>query len=208
VVCEENPYFLQLVRYIHLNPLVAGIVKTLDELDSYPWSGHSAIIGKRVREWQDQAYVLGAFSNDPKKALGLYRAFMGESKDSHNLDGGSLVRSLGTTLSLRDGLSAHDARVLGSSDFVLRIRAESDRHQPSGVKANETIAVICKELGLNHEHLLNGSRTKAAAKARLRVIEELVIKRGLPLSRIARLIGISPSGVANIVARIAERMPE
>jgi hypothetical protein len=67
---------------------------------------------------------------------------------------------------------------------------------------------ICKELGLNHERPLNGSRTKAAAKARLRVIEELVIMQRLPLSLIARPIGISPSGVANIVVRITKRITE
>jgi hypothetical protein len=183
-------------------------VKTLDELDSYPWSGHSVILGKIVREWQDRAHVLGAFGNDPNKALRLYRTFMGESKGSLNLDGGGLVRSLGTTPSPRGGLSAHDARVLDSSDFVLPILAESDRYQPSEVKENETIAVISKELGVNHELLLNGSRTKVAAKARLRVIGELVITWGFSLSRISRLIGISPSGVANIVARTTKRIAE
>ncbi|MHB8986590.1 MAG: transposase, partial [Eubacteriales bacterium] len=45
-VCEDEVYLLQLVRYIHLNPLRAGIVKTIEELDVYPWSGHGAIIGK------------------------------------------------------------------------------------------------------------------------------------------------------------------
>ncbi|MEA3385292.1 MAG: transposase [Thermodesulfobacteriota bacterium] len=47
VVCEEDPYLLELIRYIHLNPLRAGLVKDLKELDKYPWTGHSAIMGKR-----------------------------------------------------------------------------------------------------------------------------------------------------------------
>ncbi|MCD4825291.1 MAG: transposase [Phycisphaerae bacterium] len=47
VVCEEDPYLLELIRYIHLNPLRAGLVKDLKELDKYPWTGHSAILGKR-----------------------------------------------------------------------------------------------------------------------------------------------------------------
>ena len=150
--------------------------------------------------------MLGAFSTDPKKAISLYCAFMDESGKSPDLDGGGLVRSLGKAPSRRDGLSAHDARVLGSSDFVLRVRTESER--PLMVNADEAVAEICRELGLTHEHLLNGSRTKAAAKARLRIIEELVTKSGVPLSRAARLIGISPSGVANVLARTAKRVDE
>jgi REP element-mobilizing transposase RayT len=45
VVCERDPYLLELVRYIHLNPIRAGQVKDLKELDRYRWSGHSAILG-------------------------------------------------------------------------------------------------------------------------------------------------------------------
>jgi len=47
IVCEEDSYLLELIRYIHLNPLRAGLVKDLKELDKYPWTGHSAILGKR-----------------------------------------------------------------------------------------------------------------------------------------------------------------
>ena len=47
VVCEEDPYLLELIRYIHLNPLRAGLVNDLKELDKYPWTGHSAILGRR-----------------------------------------------------------------------------------------------------------------------------------------------------------------
>jgi putative transposase len=45
VICEEDPYLLELIRYIHLNPLRAKLVLDLNELDKYPWSGHSAILG-------------------------------------------------------------------------------------------------------------------------------------------------------------------
>jgi hypothetical protein len=39
ILVEEKPYLLQLVRYIHLNPLRGSVVKTIEDLDSYPWSG-------------------------------------------------------------------------------------------------------------------------------------------------------------------------
>jgi len=47
VICEEDPYLLELIRYIHLNPLRAKLVKDFKELDKYPWTGHSAILGRR-----------------------------------------------------------------------------------------------------------------------------------------------------------------
>ena len=47
VVCEEDPYLLELIRYIHLNPLRARLVEDLKELDKYLWTGHSTILGRR-----------------------------------------------------------------------------------------------------------------------------------------------------------------
>ena len=59
ILCQEDPYLKELVRYIHLNPLRAGLVTTLKELDAYPWSGHGVLMEKirwelaeyRVRAW-------------------------------------------------------------------------------------------------------------------------------------------------------------
>jgi REP element-mobilizing transposase RayT len=48
IVVEEEPYFLELVRYIHLNPVRAGVVKTLEELATYPYSGHAVLMGHRA----------------------------------------------------------------------------------------------------------------------------------------------------------------
>ena len=47
IVCEEEPYLLELVGYIHLNPLRAGMVATLQGLDFYPWTGHAVLLGNR-----------------------------------------------------------------------------------------------------------------------------------------------------------------
>ena len=47
IVCEEDPYLLELICYIHLNPLRAKLVQDLKELDKYPWAGHSYILGKK-----------------------------------------------------------------------------------------------------------------------------------------------------------------
>jgi putative transposase len=50
IICQEDAYLQELVRYIHLNPLRAKIVVDLKELDRYSYCGHSALIGKKKRE--------------------------------------------------------------------------------------------------------------------------------------------------------------
>ena len=47
ILCEEDPYLLELVRYLHLNPLRAKIVPDLDGLDSYRYAGHRVILEER-----------------------------------------------------------------------------------------------------------------------------------------------------------------
>jgi len=61
IVCQEDTYLRELVRYIHLNPIRAGMVATLSDLNDYAYCGHSALMGRRNRAWQDVDYVLSYF---------------------------------------------------------------------------------------------------------------------------------------------------
>ena len=58
ILCQEEAYFRELVRYIHLNPLRAKLVEEIKALDKYPYCGHSAILGSVRRNWQQVDYVL------------------------------------------------------------------------------------------------------------------------------------------------------
>ena len=70
VICEEDPCLLELIRYIHLNPLRANLVQDLKQLDKYPWSGHSAILGHRKNPLMPEISLrpIGAYApvGDPK----------------------------------------------------------------------------------------------------------------------------------------------
>ena len=76
ILCQEDAYLLELTRYIHLNPLRAGIVKTLDELDSYPFTGHSALMGRHSNDWQETDKILGMFGGRASSARKAYRSFV------------------------------------------------------------------------------------------------------------------------------------
>ena len=88
---------MELVRYIHLNPLRATVVKSMEELDQYPWSGHRVLMEKGKNEWQERDYVLHQFHEKEGKAIRACRRFMEEGKDQGRrpeLVSGRLVRSL------------------------------------------------------------------------------------------------------------------
>ena len=98
ILCEEDAYLQELVRYIHLNPLRAGLVDDLRELGSYAYSGHSALVGKRKRSWQDRDYVLRYFGQTEREAKTEYVSYVSEGVGEERraeLVGGGLLRSVG-----------------------------------------------------------------------------------------------------------------
>ena len=78
IICKEDPYLLELVRYIHLNPLRTKLVKTMGALENYPWSGHPVIMGSHKMEGQAIEAVLSLFGKKVTTARGKYRAFVEE----------------------------------------------------------------------------------------------------------------------------------
>ena len=75
-LCEEDVYLKELVRYIHLNPLRAEIVRDLDELKSYLYCGHGALLGTVTNDWQDTEYVLNLFGTSLGPSRLAYGAFV------------------------------------------------------------------------------------------------------------------------------------
>jgi hypothetical protein len=74
ILCQEGPYLLELVRYIHLNPLRAGIVEELKVSDSYLFCGHCELMGKTEHGFQDVDYIEGRKST--KNGTSLERVML------------------------------------------------------------------------------------------------------------------------------------
>jgi hypothetical protein len=89
---------LELIRYIHLNSLRVGLAKTIDELDSYPWSVHAVLMGKQELSGQSIDDVLLLFGQKKKVARQAYREFVLDGIQQGKRDdlvGGGLRRSQG-----------------------------------------------------------------------------------------------------------------
>jgi putative transposase len=220
IVVEEDPYFCELVRYIHLNPLRARLVPDLARLDGYPWCGHAGILGRAGRPGQDRAYVLSWFGRTERVAIRGYRAFMREGIPHGRrpeLVGGGLVRSLGgwaavRAIRQRGARSLADERILGTGRFVERMLAAGDARQQTqraqGQRLREAQAVIrrqCRQAQIGLEELRMGSRRRRIAAVRAELAVHLVSQLGLSLADTARLLGVSTSGIAKTVARAERR---
>lgn len=220
IVCEEEPYLLELVRYIHLNPLRARIVRDLRELDRFPWTGHAVLMGNRQNDWQERSYVLRHFGKRGVKAIAAYRKFMEEGIGQGrraDLMGGGLIRSMGgwsRVGSLRKSgeRAEHDDRVLGGGDFVAGILAEAEKRLKGQMRIRrdkETVDRIirknCKEAGIGEEELRAGGKRREVTKVRAEIAYRLNRELGLSLAEIARQLGVGTSAIGMALGRIAEQ---
>ncbi|MDA3926894.1 MAG: transposase, partial [Kiritimatiellae bacterium] len=132
IVCEEETYLLELIRYIHLNPLRAGLIKELPELDLFPWCGHAEIVAQTTKSTVSANWVLSLFSQDKGAARQLYQQFIADGIKQGKrpeLVGGGLQRSqLGSPD--REIPQYYDERVLGSGDFVQQLQEEGLLESP------------------------------------------------------------------------------
>ena len=210
IICEDDPYLLELTRYIHLNPLRAGVVGSLQDLKMYPWTGHAVIMGKMERDWQDRETVLAYFGKRNKDAIWRYEAFLeaGISQGRREeLVGGGLIRSLGgwsqVLSSRRRGeKESFDQRILGSGLFVERIIAEAEQKEKATLRFSSrsgdlasVAAVICAKEGIGETVLRSGNRRNEIVQAR-RIFCQLAVKKlGYSGAEVARYLGVSTSAV-------------
>ena len=216
IVCDEDTYFQELVRYIHLNPLRAKRVTSMTALDRYPWCGHSAVMGQRKRDWQEVDYVLSWFGKKKTNARKVYRKYIQDGIEEGRRDdlvGGGLVRTLGgwpQVVSLRKskGGALCDERILGQDEFVARIISETDKRIKGQLSINERkagaekrIHEICEKEGVSIEELKGGSRRGKIPGTRIKLAIELVTDHGLTLAETARQLGVSTSAISKILSR-------
>ncbi len=139
ILCQEEAYLLELIRYIHLNPVRAGVINDLDRLDAYKYAGHSAIMGKKAREWQDVSCVLRLFSKTVSQARRHYHKFIEKGIEQGrrpDLTGGGLIRSLGGWSAVKMQRASKDRiksdeRILGDGAFVEAVLQQAQEHLES-----------------------------------------------------------------------------
>jgi REP element-mobilizing transposase RayT len=191
IVCEEDAYFKELVRYIHLNPLRANIVDTMPKLSKYRWCGHGVILGRFQNTWQDWKFVLKWFGEKQWDAKKQYEAFVkkGVALGSRpDLVGGGLVRSLGgwsaVKSAMRRGVEEKgDERILGSGEFIEKLVTEAERKTKQQFTSSEIIEKA--------KVMMNTYCSK----------HKIQMELGMSMAETGRQLGFGTSGVAQILRR-------
>jgi REP element-mobilizing transposase RayT len=216
ILCQEEPHLLELVRYLHLNPLRAGLVKDLRALDRYPWSGHTALMDRTPRPWQAVREVLPHFSARAAAARRAYRTFVADGIPQGRrpeLTGGGLVRSAGgwTALMARRRLGDRlhgDERILGESEFVEaalkaggEVMERRHRLRSHGYDFDWLLRRVAAEAGVPPEDLLTPSKVPRRARYRSLLCYWAVRELGLPGTVVAAKLGLTQPAGSRAVPR-------
>jgi len=209
ILCDEDVYLLELVRYIHLNCIRAGMVTDLEKLDRFRWSGHSVLMGNEQRAWQARGEVLGCFSEKENVARRRYRQFIvdGISLGRKEELTGSRIRGRG-----EEGEEApekqSDARILGSSDFVGRVLREEERRdrerallKRKGIDIEGLMELIGKKMGVTREEIMGGGQRGGVSMARSVFCYLASRNLGKTGRELSLALGLTPAAIHYAIVR-------
>ena len=217
IICQEDIYLKELVRYIHLNPLRTKIVQDINGLNIYKYSGHSVLMGKNNCDWQDIKYVLSDFGKSILKGRQNYFSYVKEGLSQGKrpeLVGGGLVRSLGgwsegRNLRLKgQGRTKGDERILGDDDFVMDVLSNANelidiryKLKSLGYTIESLEQRVLELYQIEKEELYSKSRQKVRAEARSVFCYWAVRELGLEGTRMAKRLNMSQPGVVYAVKK-------
>jgi REP element-mobilizing transposase RayT len=219
VLCQEDIYFRELVRYIHLNPARAQIVNDINGLDNYLWCGHSTVIGKHKNKWQDVDGVLVWFGQKRNEAIEGYKEFIergiGE-KPAIDFSGGGLIRSVGgwsnlTHLRKSDKYQKADERILGDDEFVNKVLREAeekiDRQElliRQGWNLEKLAERVCGIFDISVSDLQKKGKANAISQAKMLFCYWGHNELGASGKQVGEYLGISRPAVCKNIVKGAE----
>ncbi len=198
ILVDADSYLLELVRYIHRNPLEAGLVK---ELNEYAWSSHKGYLSNAKKwKWLHKSFILSLFAKDRREGIVTYKKFvlMETPEEINRIFSQSKFPSM-----------------LGSEGFINRVREEfSHKKRHDEIPESRRLApgqekikkAICKTYGIEESSLLS-SRGGILNEPRNVAIFLIRRLRGEKLEEIGRQFGIAKySSVSSIIEKMKKDM--
>jgi putative transposase len=215
IVCQEDPYFKQLLRYIVLNPVRAGIVKSPDELAEYPWTSHSVIMGRRTFDGLEADTVLDRFGETRDVAREAYMRFIfdGWNQGYQPRFEGALLPCISSTrvdsseASTADSAAIADNRLLGDEQFIQSILSQSasdEKRREQWVEKcskERLLQLVSRWAKLPSEVILSSARRYDVSRARSILTHLAIDEFGQQGTDVAQWIGLSKSGISRLRLR-------
>jgi chromosomal replication initiation ATPase DnaA len=174
-----------LVRYVHLNPVRAGIVAFPEE---YPWSGHRAYLGSEVLPWLTTEWVLSLLGRATDSARKAYRQFVADGMDA------------GRRIEFHSGTC--EGRILGDDDFAEKALCNSNQPPQRKCTLSEVTASVCRRYGITDEQLKAPGKARPFSEARALAAVIVAATPHLSLAELGKLVNRDASALGKAAQRM------
>ncbi|MBW2633036.1 MAG: transposase [Deltaproteobacteria bacterium] len=200
ILVDADSYLLQLVRYIHQNPLKAGLV---NHLDQYVWSSHKGYLSKAKKwNWLYKDFVLQMLTVQTNTQIRIYKQFMAQEHDE------DLVRILNRK---------NPPSMLGSEKFIAWIKdrffkKKKDKEVPASRELAPELNTIISEVIRYYKIRPSTLRdVRRGIENEPRDVAMYLIRslRSEPLMRVGAGFGLNRySSVSSVVMRVKAKLQE
>lgn len=182
MLVDADVYLLELLRYIHLNPVRAGMV---DHPDDYPWSSHHVYVKACLQPWVTTDFALAMFHRERSQAVAAYRRFLDETI------------GLASTSPLA-ACHPDDVRILGNDRFLSTVLGSSWKPK-SRQTLQELIDEACRQFAVPDSLLFSPSRCRHVTHIRAWIAHQALLRRIASLAAVARTLQRDESSLRNSV---------
>jgi putative transposase len=180
---DSDAYLLEALRYVHRNPVQAGVVS---DAAHYRWSSHASYLGPGGDPWVTTDFALATFSNDRARAIALYRAFV------DSVPPADIAKELAA---LEQGIP-----VLGKPDFIAQHLAP----RPTPASLEVILSDACRHFSVTRDELRSPIRTSRLVTARAWIAHTATRGAVATMAAIARELNRDESTLRSAMRRYAE----
>jgi len=188
ILLDADNYLLELVRYIHLNPLRAGMIHSPGE---YEWSSHQVYCGLESLPWLTRDWVLAQFSPQSKDAIKLYKNFISDGlTEAHRLEfhSGNL-----------------EGRLLGDDNFAESALRKAEQQFKRQISMDDIINHVCQQYEINSDDLALPGRQRNISEARIIAAWLILENNNLSLTTFSRRTNRDISSLSQGINRLHKR---
>ena len=183
LLVDADSYFLELIRYMHLNPVRAGMVTSPSD---YRWSSHHAYCGAPDDEWVTTAFGLRMLNDDRARAMAAYRRFV-------DCDASALASPL-------ENVRLERPEILGGDEFVERV-CKQLKVPPPRRSFDMLVDEGCRLFGLTRLQLCAGARNERIASLRSWLARRAIEQGIASLEEAARKLGCDSKTLRRAIQR-------
>jgi putative transposase len=190
ILIEADSYLVELCRYIHLNPVRAGMVQSPED---YRWSGHRAYLGREIVSCLTTDWVLAQFGADSIQARRAYHEYVGQGKDA------------GHRQEFHRGRTG-ESRILGNDDFIDRVLVSAEGKPTKKIGLEAILVAVCREYGIEMRELSIAGKYRVPSEAR-GMAAWLILELGCgTLAELVKFTGRDSTTLSTVAGNLRKRV--